>query len=81
MKDKPQISIGKTYTPKQSTSSDNEVVGNYWRAWCDGDKYFYEYDEGHFATKFKVIQISKEDFFLAKSGEITDKELARKYSS
>jgi hypothetical protein len=81
VKDEPKISVGKIYTPKKHVSSDNEVVGNYWRAWCDGDKYFYEYDEGHFATKFKVVQISKKDFLLAKSGEIADKELTRKYFS
>lgn len=79
MKKELKTEIGRTYTPKNPACSDNEIVGNYWRVWCDGDKYFYEYDEGHFSTKFKIVQISREDFLLLKLGTITDQDLKIKY--
>lgn len=80
MKEKPVIEIGKTYHPKKRLDSDGEIVGSYWRAWVEGEKYYYEYDAGHFATKFKKVEISKEDFIMVKTGEMAGEYLRDKYS-
>jgi len=79
MKDNPYYEIGKIYYPKEKEESDNEVIGANWRVWFDGEKYFYEYDIGHFASEFKVIQISKEDFTKIKKSEISEADLRKMY--
>lgn len=79
MKDK-STEIGKTYRPKKHSESDNEIVGDYWRVWIENDRCFYEYDAGHFASKFVVFEITKEDFVLIKSGKITNQDLTKKYT-
>ena len=80
MTDKSKFSIGKTHKPKRPVASKDEIIGNYWRAWFDGKNYYFEFDEGHFASKFKVVEISREEFLEIKSGKITEKDLTAKYS-
>lgn len=81
MNDKPYSKVGDTYYPKKKNinASDEEVIGSHWRVWKQEDKYFYEYDCGHFATKFKTVEISEVDFNAIKSGDITDHDLTIKY--
>ncbi|WP_135622501.1 hypothetical protein [Solemya pervernicosa gill symbiont] len=81
MNDKPYTKIGNTYYPKepQTEISESEIKGSYWRAWSEGEKYFYEFDEGHFASKFRTVEISCDDYQLLKSGKITDSDLTLKY--
>ena len=52
MSDKIKIEIGKTYLPKKKASSENEIIGDSWKAWRQNGQYFYECDVGHFASKF-----------------------------
>ena len=80
MKNKKQVRIGKHYVPERPLGTETEVIGNYWRAWFDGSNYFFEYDSGHFATRFSAVQISKADYLSIKSGEQTDQELTKKFS-
>ncbi|ASA57919.1 hypothetical protein [Vibrio gazogenes] len=82
MKNLRYVEVGKTFDPKEHkrSVSDDEVIGNYWRVWHDGGKYFYEYDTGHFATKFDVVQISEDDFLLIKSEKLDVESLHRKYT-
>jgi len=81
MNDKPYLKVGDTYYPKKRSESvfDDEIRGNYWRAWAESSKFYCEYDAGHFATDLRIIEISKEDFSLLKAGKITDTDLSRKY--
>jgi hypothetical protein len=76
----PKNRTAKARKSKKPYSMKDEVVGNYWRAWFDGEKYYFEFDQGHFATKFGAVEISKEDFTKAKSGDIAEKDLIAKYS-
>ena len=81
MSKKTYIRLGETYYPqkKETKVSDKEVIGGYWRAWQEGNKYFFEYDAGYFETKFKTVEITEDDFLSIKSGKITDHDLAIKY--
>jgi hypothetical protein len=79
MTDEINIKYGKTYTPKARVSTDTEILGNYWRAWIEEDKYYYECDVGHFASKFVTVEILKSEFESLKSKQIDNKYLERKY--
>lgn len=82
MTDNPYEKIGNTYYPKKN--KDNligEVKGSYWRAWKEDKKFFYEFDAGHFSTKFKVIEILEEDFLSLMEGKADDLDIARKYKT
>ena len=79
MTDNIKIEIGKTYQPKKKVSSENEIIGDSWRAWRKNEHYFYECDVGHFSSKFKKIEISGEDFLLLKAGKISGQSLRIKY--
>ncbi|MES9963442.1 MAG: hypothetical protein ABW116_07860 [Candidatus Sedimenticola sp. 20ELBAFRAG] len=81
MSDEPYTKIGNTYYPREQKieASDSEIKGNYWRAWSEDGRCFYEFDEGHFASKFKTVEISNDDFELLKSGGISDSDLTLKY--
>ncbi|HNG61916.1 MAG TPA: hypothetical protein PKZ52_19000 [Cellvibrionaceae bacterium] len=79
MKDKINIEHGKSYAPEKKTSSNAELVGDYWRAWTEGGKYYYECDVGHFATNFSTVEIQESDFELLKSGGLSNADLERKY--
>jgi hypothetical protein len=82
MNDKPYTKIGNTYYPKTESDeiADSEIKGSYWRAWSEDGRFFYEFDEGHFSSKFRTVEISTEDFQLLKSGKISDTDLAMKYT-
>lgn len=81
MTDKPYEKIGDTYYPKKNRDNLNdEVKGAYWRAWRNGNKYFYEFDVGHFSTKFKVVEISGDDFLSLKDGRSDNSGISKKYN-
>lgn len=79
MNDETNIELGETYYPQKKPDSDDEIIGDCWSCWCQDEKYYYECDVGHFASKFKTIEISKEDFILLKAGDITNEDLRVKY--
>ena len=81
MDEKPYKKIGDTYYPKSKKTKimENEIEGIWWRAWKEGEEFFYECDAGHFSPKFETMQISEEDFQLAKVGKLTGKDLAQIY--
>ena len=71
METKPyQIVDGKFHPIKtvKQNSSDSEFRGDYWRVWRSESKCYLEYDEGHFATKMKTIEISEANFHGLTSG-------------
>lgn len=81
MSEKPYSKVGKTYYPKPQSLqiSDDEVKGRLWRVWREGERIYFEYDAGHFATEMKIVEVTKVDFELVKAGTLTDKDLIRKY--
>ena len=81
MKKKVSIKLGKAYSPKKQYTSeyDESVEGQHWRAWRVASKYFYEFDVGHFTTKFKVVEVSEEEYEMLKSEPHNSIELNRKY--
>ncbi|MEJ2046170.1 MAG: hypothetical protein P8X89_23180 [Reinekea sp.] len=74
-----KIKIGKQYHPQKKFSErdEDEIVGDYWRAWRENDKYFYEYDIGHFASKFTIAEISKNDFLMLRDGKVSHKYIEK----
>lgn len=82
MKKKINISLGKTYSPKKRniSLSVNGVDGAHWKAWESDCKYFFEFDAGHLVTTFKVVEISKEEYLLLRSGQLDDILLINKYA-
>ena len=81
MKKKPYSKVGKTYYPRpqKPVSSDTEFHGAYSRAWIEDGQYYFEYDSGHFQTKFEKVQISEDEFRELQEEKISPIELARKY--
>ncbi|WP_404401316.1 hypothetical protein [Pelagibacterium halotolerans] len=78
MTKKPYSKVGDTYYPNyhEQYVSGKEVKG---RAWAENKKFYYEYDAGHFATKIRTVEISREDFEALKEGRLSDKDLTLKY--
>ena len=48
--------------------------------WKENGKFYFEYDFGHFAADYRVIEISENEFNSLLDGKIKDYEVARKYS-
>ncbi len=66
--------------PEKKLSNDNDTyVGNGWSVKRNKNKYFLEYISGAMQGELKIIEISKEDFFLAKKGKINLNDFLIKY--
>jgi hypothetical protein len=61
-------------------SSENEFIGDYWRVWREGEKYFLEHDIGHFASSFVTTEIEKNEYEELKSGYLKVDDILYKQS-
>ncbi|MAD43733.1 MAG: hypothetical protein CMI02_14580 [Oceanospirillaceae bacterium] len=52
--------IDGVYYPKKNINRKNKLVGNRWKVWSEGGRYYIEYDAGHFSDKFVIKEINKE---------------------
>jgi len=65
--------------PKGEQAPDaDEYRGDYWRVWRDQSLCFLEYDEGHFATKMKTVEISEPEYRQLAQGGITVADVLRR---
>lgn len=65
--------------PNKPNNTENEFFKNGWSISFENDKYLMKYISGSLQGEFKTIEISKEDFELAKNDELTFDELCAKY--
>ncbi len=79
MTEKPYTKIGNTYYPRYIAhgASNNEIKGSGWRAWKDGENYYYEYDAGHFATNMTTVLISEDDFNSLRDRKIAEFDIKK----
>ncbi|MDO5616081.1 MAG: hypothetical protein Q4G16_07815 [Cruoricaptor ignavus] len=68
------------YPDKKINDSDSIYVGNGWSVKREKDKYFLEYISGEMQGKLKVVEISEEDFLLAKEGNFDLCDFSIKYN-
>lgn len=62
------------------TNSDNEFFGNGWSVIHEDDKFYLKYVSGSLQGELKKIEITQNDFNLAKENKITLDEFCIKYN-
>ncbi len=67
------------YPEKIISNNDNTYVGDAWSVKRKRDKYFLEYISGALQGERKIIEISREEFLLAKEGKIDLYDFLIKY--
>lgn len=67
------------YPGKVLEGNKDRFFGKGWDVSKVGDKYYFSYISGQLAGKENCIEISKEDFLLMKSHQMTFDEICRKY--
>ncbi len=74
------IKSGK-YPDKQNYNTDDEYFGEGWSIKKDGENYYLTYISGSLQGELKKIKVSKDDFELAKTGNIGLNDLCIKYNA
>jgi hypothetical protein len=80
MDPKPYRIVEGKYYPVNRTGQSNstdEFIGSYWRTWREQERCFLEYDEGHFATKMRTIEISDIQYRGLVDGSTTLEKVVR----
>jgi hypothetical protein len=65
--------------PNKPENTENEFFKNGWSICIENDKFLMKYISGSLQGEFKIVEISIEDFELAKNDDITFDELCTKY--
>ena len=68
------------YPENQPLQDEDEFIGNGWSVKKTKNKYFLSYISGALQGKFNTVEISKEDYLLAKEKRIGLDELCIKYN-
>ena len=66
--------------PNKPNNTENEFFKSGWSISFENDKFLMKYISGSLQGEFKIVEISKEDFVLAKDNKITFDELCVKYN-
>lgn len=72
-----EFEVGKTYRSKKIDPiiTETGIKGAYWGVWKEGNKYYYELDIGHFASRLVTVEITKEDFNYMMSGSMAEDDI------
>jgi len=60
--------------------NETELLGIHCKAFYADGAYFFQFDSGHFATKFANAKITEEEFLALRRGEISFDKLHKKYA-
>lgn len=60
--------------------NETELLGMHCKAFLSDGAYFFQFDSGHFKTKFINAEITEKEFTALRSGEISFDKLNKKYS-
>ncbi|MEJ6405111.1 hypothetical protein [Yoonia sp. 2307UL14-13] len=60
--------------------SETELLGMHCKAFCSDGAYFFQFDSGHYMTKFVNAEMTKKEFIALRSGEISFDKLNKKYA-
>ncbi len=66
--------------PQKPTNTENEFFKSGWSIRKENDKYYMSYISGSLQGELKLVEISNDDFVLAKDDKITLDELCIKYN-
>jgi len=71
---------GGEYYFRDARGNENELLGMHCMAFHSDGSYFFQFDVGHFATKFVNAEITEEEFTALRNGEISFDKLNKKYA-
>jgi hypothetical protein len=60
--------------------NETELVGMHCKAFYSNGSYFFQFDSGHFTTKFVNAEITEEEYIALRNGEISFDKLNKKYA-
>lgn len=63
-----------------STGNETELLGMHCKAFHLDGAYYFQYDAGHFMSKFINVKISKDEFLSLRSSDISFDDLHEKYA-
>lgn len=68
------------YPDKQNKNTEDEYFGEGWSIKKDGENYYLTYISGSLQGEIKKIEVSKDDFESARTGNIRLNDLCIKYN-
>ena len=77
-RDKHLCKRGGKYFFSNATGAETELKGMHCKAYKLKGKYFFQFDEGHFMTKFVDVETTEDDFVLLRSGLLSFEDLQHK---
>ncbi|WP_085902372.1 hypothetical protein [Kiloniella majae] len=71
---------GDEYYFCNAKGNEDELLGMHCKAFLSDGKYFFQFDSGHFMTKFVNAEMAEEDFMMLRSGKISFDKIHKKYA-
>ena len=67
------------YYYRGAQGTETELLGLHCKALHSDNGYFFQFDTGHFTTKFAKVEITEDEFIALRNGDISFDSINNKY--